>query len=398
MAKNGGNGHAAAFRCTQRINVVQFAKISRDLAGFFIYLVEIIGVLLSVLTDLKLNPAVVAASLFARAAAPGPVIPGHGLNGGDGSIGQFADPAIHARFPGYMVPVVVIGVSAQLFQPFRPVRSVITGLDKPFEIRIIAAGVVPQHTLDGKDYDLIVEPDASADYITETDPLRIADNHSQGNTQDLNKSLKKAKRRPGAVFLQTYVPRIAMKKIGSDGVCEVFSNGYAIYDNGDRKTVVWVPKCGSTTYYFTKLREHELEYQNEKETIGEDVLGPLPWYMALAIAGENQIEANLERPKSYGTSSDSDDDDEPLKPATHWVAGTRFDNPEDALLRKENIQEVRAIIPKLTKKQQEAYRLCYEEGMTLEEAGNFLGIDVSAIWYRLDGMKKSMKNKIKKNF
>ena len=141
-----------------------------------------------------------------------------------------------------------------------------------------------------------------------------------------------------------------------------------------------------------------MEYQNEKETIGEDVLGPLPWYMALAIAGENQIEANLERPKSYGTSSDSDDDDEPLKPATHWVAGTRFDNPEDALLRKENIQEVRAIIPKLTKKQQEAYRLCYEEGMTLEEAGNFLGIDVSAIWYRLDGMKKSMKNKIKKNF
>lgn len=250
----------------------------------------------------------------------------------------------------------------------------------------------------GKDYDLIVESDASVDSLTNTDPLRIAGNHSQGNTQAQNKPLKKAKRRPGTVFLRTYVPRIAMKKIGSDGVCEVFSNGYAIYDNGDRKTVVWVPKCGSTTYYFTKLREHELEYQNEKETIGEDVLGPLPWYMALAIAGENQIEANLERPKSYGTSSDSDDDDEPLKPATHWVAGTRFDNPEDALLRKEEEALVRSEVEKLRPKQKEVIVKYYYEDKTQEEISKEIGKTQSTVNERIRIASKCLEKSMKKYF
>ena len=52
---------------------------------------------------------------------------------------------------------------------------------------------------------------------------------------------------------------IARIKIGPDGVCEVYSNGYAIYDNGNRKTVVWVPDCGNATYYFGALKDKEKE-------------------------------------------------------------------------------------------------------------------------------------------
>ena len=43
------------------------------------------------------------------------------------------------------------------------------------------------------------------------------------------------KRRPGAIQLRASEKCIAKLGFGS-GLCEVFANGYAIYDNGDRKT------------------------------------------------------------------------------------------------------------------------------------------------------------------
>ena len=130
--------------------------------------------------------------------------------------------------------------------------------------------------------------------------------------------LKKAKRRPGAVQLRTYEPRVAKIEIGADGTCEVYSNGYAVYDNGDRKTVIWVPGCGRAMYYFTELKESEKNCWTETDENGEthdvrmmgsaviedDVLWQLPWYHAVVIAGENQIELNLGRPKSKGTESE----------------------------------------------------------------------------------------------
>lgn len=66
--------------------------------------------------------------------------------------------------------------------------------------------------------------------------------------------MEKAKRRPGAIQLRENFPCIARTEIGRGGACEVYSNGYAIYDNGDRRTVLWVPDCSTTTYYFGKLR------------------------------------------------------------------------------------------------------------------------------------------------
>jgi len=153
-------------------------------------------------------------------------------------------------------------------------------------------------------------------------------------------SLKKAKRRPGAIQLRAEVSRIAVKQIGDDGLCEVFVNGYAVYDNGDRKTVLWVPDCGSATYHFTKLRDNEKQYQVEKDTVGQDVFGPAPWYIAVTVAGENNIERNLDHPKSAGTMSDTGvEEDYEVKPAHRWIGGAHFDNPEEAYIKKEEHEE-----------------------------------------------------------
>lgn len=198
--------------------------------------------------------------------------------------------------------------------------------------------------------------------------------------------LKKAKRRPGAIQLRAEVSRIAVKQIGDDGLCEVFVNGYAVYDNGDRKTVLWVPDCGSATYHFTKLRDNEKQYQVEKDTVGQDVFGPAPWYVAVAVAGENNIERNLDHPKSVGTMSDTgEEEDYEVKPAHRWIGGSHFDNPEEAYIKKEEAEEA---LKMMSLERQEACQLYFYTGYSMTEISRKLGISVAAVHYRIYGKKK----------
>ena len=204
--------------------------------------------------------------------------------------------------------------------------------------------------------------------------------------------LQKAKRRPGPAQLRTSVPRIAAIEAGKGGLLEVFNNGYAVYDNGNRKVVLWVPDCGSATYYFTGLRDNEKEYLNQSSEIGLDVLGDLPWYHALMIAGENRIEYNMDHPKSKGNTSDFDIADMDTKPATHWVGACHFDSPEEAYLKKEAAEEKRKEIRKsLSIKQNEVFWLYYEEEHTVEEIANRLGVSFQAVAERLKSGRKNLK-------
>lgn len=194
-----------------------------------------------------------------------------------------------------------------------------------------------------------------------------------GDDYDLvfdKKELQKAKRRPGAMQLRENFPCIAKTKIGSNGLCEVYSNGYAIYDNGDRRTVLWVPDCRTTTYYFGKLRDNEKEYLSEIEEIGEEVLGACPWYIALMLAGENSIERNMDHPKSVGTTSDTDKEAYEVERSLRWIGSCHFDTPEEAYLKKEAAEECRNA---LTEKQREVYVMYYEEGLNQYEIANRIG-------------------------
>jgi len=213
---------------------------------------------------------------------------------------------------------------------------------------------------------------------------------------DEEQRLQKAKRRPGAIQLRTEVPRIAAKQIGDDGLCEVFVNGYAIYDNGDRKTVLWVPDCRSVTYNFTKLRDNEKQYQVEKDTVGQDVMGSAPWYIALTVAGENSIERNLDHPKSIGTASETGaEEDYEVKTESRWICGTHFDNPEEAYIKKEAEEERRAA---LTKKQLAAYECCYVNGYAEDKAAQELGISRRALRDRINCIHVKMKKNPQKYF
>ncbi len=194
-------------------------------------------------------------------------------------------------------------------------------------------------------------------------------------------AFKKADRRPGPVQLWNRYHRIAVKEIGEKGRCEVYENGYGVYDNGDRRTVVWVPDCGSTTYYFAPLRDNEKEYQTQQQILNEDVFGPIPWYHAVTVAGEDSIERNLIHPKSVGTTSEFDQADTNTKPDYSWRCGGHIETPEEAFFKKENERERLSV---LTPKQKEVYLLRYREGYNEAEIGNLLGLSRSAVRDRLE--------------
>ena len=200
--------------------------------------------------------------------------------------------------------------------------------------------------------------------------------------------LKKLDHRPGAKQLWNEYRRIAVKKIESGGEVEVYENGYAVYDNGNRRTVVWVPDCGSTTYYFAPLREADKGRIKQKETIGEDVFGSIPWYHAIVIAGENSIEQNIDHPMSIGTVSEFAEIEEYAKPGQEWQCYAHIETPEEAFWRKEAERERLEV---LTEKQRRVYSLYFGQGYTQEEVASLLGISQPAVKKMIDKIVKRIK-------
>lgn len=232
----------------------------------------------------------------------------------------------------------------------------------------------------GEDYAWVIEKNGSG---------------SDAEAGEMKDEKQKPKRRPGARQLRQGYPRVAMIEIGKNARVEVFNNGYAIYDNGNRRVVLWAPDCGSATYYFTGLRDNEKEYLPQKEEIGLDILGELPWYHALMIAGENRIEYNMDHPKSKGNTSDFDMEDDDVVPATHWVGAYHFESPEEAYLKKEAAEERKKA---LTEKQYEACVMCYEYEMTLRSIADQERVSSIAIYHRLKGAKNILEKNPEKFF
>lgn len=212
---------------------------------------------------------------------------------------------------------------------------------------------------------------------------------SDAEAGEMKDEKQKPKRRPGARQLRQGYPRVAMIEIGQNSRVEVFNNGYAIYDNGNRRVVLWAPDCGSAVYYFTGLRDNEKEYLSQKEEIGLDILGELPWYHALMIAGENRIEYNMDHPKSRGNTSDFDMEEAETIPASHWVGACHFDTPEEAYLKKEAAEERRKA---LSEKQRQVFMMRYEQDMTQQQIAERLGVSQNTVNYHLKTGSKVLKN------
>ena len=170
--------------------------------------------------------------------------------------------------------------------------------------------------------------------------------------------------------------------------CTVYSNGFAVYDNGSGRTVIWLPDCTSFTYVFTRPKSSEDGKIPYKKQISDEMLESLSWFMAVMLIGDHRVENNLmNRKSSRKGAKDYDTDDygdkcgeaeeaveEEYRDEFFWNEGRFGENPLDALIRKERDAAILAV---MTDKQREVFLLYYKEGYTQQQIADMLGCVVS---------------------
>lgn len=158
-------------------------------------------------------------------------------------------------------------------------------------------------------------------------------------------------------------------------LCEVFCNGFAIYDNTDRKTVINLSKYSTVNYHSNVLN---LDFLVELEN--------LEWPAAVCLIGEERIWRNMEHPKSAGTVSDFgiSDSDFPLT----QFPNVYFGDPESVYIKKEMHEKIYTLLNQYKAKNAETYKLYYEYGYSVIEIGKMLGVSHQAISQRLFKARK----------
>ena len=172
--------------------------------------------------------------------------------------------------------------------------------------------------------------------------------------------------------------------------CVVYSNGFAVYDNGSGRTVLWLPDCTSFTYVFTRPKAAEEGKLPYKEQISDETLESLSWFTAVMLIGDHRVESNILNRKSSRKGSRAYDVDDcgdkcgKIEAAIEdsymekffWAEGRFGENPLDALIREERYNEMLEV---LTDKQRTAFRLYYKEGYTQQQIAEMMGCVVSMV-------------------
>lgn len=222
--------------------------------------------------------------------------------------------------------------------------------------------------------------------ISLRDLLAILGDVEKAGSKPTPKALRERKLEDGSV------QKIAPLAEAMDGACKVYANGYAVYANGIGTAVLWLPDCRTFTYQFDELKDKEKEYLPQRSQIGEDVMDSQPWFMAVMLRGDHQVERNamnrtggrMDKDKSVSL----DEITEKEEKEASYRPGCRFENPEAAYIRKEMIQEQLA---KLTDKQKEVFVLYHKYGYGQQEIADILGISQQAVDYRLSGAEKKVR-------
>ena len=188
--------------------------------------------------------------------------------------------------------------------------------------------------------------------------------------------------------------------IAMDECCKVYANGYAVYDNGSGRTVVWVPSCTSFTYNFDKMKESEKG--GESIDLPEGFLESQPWVIALTLIGDHRVEQNsMNRTGSRTGTKDYDSDDNGDKDGDaedaleksyrneyNWREDRIGEDPLTIYIRKETRREM---LECMTDKQREVFILYYQYGYTQQEIAEMLGSARTTIMHRLEGAVKKVK-------
>ena len=184
----------------------------------------------------------------------------------------------------------------------------------------------------------------------------------------------------------------------------VYANGYAVYDNGSGRTVVWVPSCTTFTYYFDPMKESEKGGEIKQSIdLPEGFLESQPWVLALTLIGDHRIEQNSmnrrmggrKGTKDYDAEDNGDKDgdaedavEKSYRNEYNWREDRIGEDPLTIYIRKETRREM---LESMTPEQREVFILYFQYGYKQREIADMLGIDRSSVRSRMNYALKKVK-------
>lgn len=169
---------------------------------------------------------------------------------------------------------------------------------------------------------------------------------------------------------------VAVREIGPDGSLSVYPGGYAVYSNGSGTTVVSIGECGEYTYRF-----HDGE--DGLPTVSSLLLDGDDWSIAVALKGEEQIEANLMNRKGDRRGSRQYEED-----WEHIRVEEEAPDVLDAIVQRDMLSELLAC---LTERQREVVMAYFFDGLTQQQIADKLGIAHQVVDRILKAALKKMK-------
>ena len=158
--------------------------------------------------------------------------------------------------------------------------------------------------------------------------------------------------------------------IASAERCVAYSNGYAVYDNGTGRTVLWIPDCTSFTYSFNRMKKGERDSEmKESSDISEKMLESQPWPIGITLIGEHRIERLIMQRKGdrkqnksliHGDNEEREvmvqmeEQDDLLVKELFLREDQIGEDPEAIYIRKET---QRRVLDSMTEKQRQAFIL-----------------------------------------
>lgn len=169
---------------------------------------------------------------------------------------------------------------------------------------------------------------------------------------------------------------VAVREIGPDGSLSVYPGGYAVYSNGSGTTVVSIGECGEYTYRFHG-GEDGLPTESRLLLDGDD------WSIAVALKGEEQIEANLMNRKGDRKGGRQYEDD-----WEHIRVEEEIPDVLDAIVQRDMLSE---LLDCLTERQREVITAYFYDGLTQQQIADKLGIAHQVVDRILKAALKKMK-------
>lgn len=212
--------------------------------------------------------------------------------------------------------------------------------------------------------------------------------------------LTSTSRKPGSAPTRKKLRETVGAPIAVGYGCEVYSNGWAVYENGTGRTVVWLPSCANFTYHFGELKPYEKEYLKQEDKLNEELLTSNSWVLAVTLIGDHRVERNnMNRTGSrigtrvFSSVDENGDEIDDIEEIAYCKGGKINDrslgvNPLDDLAEKDYMEHLMSC---LTEKQREVVVLYYCDGYTHQEIADLLGIGRRSVSDRIEGAVKRMR-------